>query len=279
MKALRTIAALLASSGGAIAQNGARPQFEVASIKPLGPNSFGIFLRIMPGGRVNITNMTLKDLIGHAWNLRPFQISGGPDWVNSTRFDISAKPENQPAPDQLMLMLQSLLEERFRLSMHHETKELSVYVLTLANKDGKLGPKLVKASDADCPAEDPSKPPDLPEPGKLPSSCGSLLTQHRGMSGRKTTLASLIEVLSFRLGRTVIDQTGLTGNFDFTLEWTSDDGQFMTGFSDVLLPAAPADGGLTILGAVREQLGLKLQSQKGPVEVFYIDHAEKPSDN
>ena len=142
----------------------------------------------------------------------------------------------------------------------------------MANKDGKLGPGLVKASDADCPASDPSKLPNLPELGKLSDSCGALLMQHRGMNGRRVALASLIETLSPRLGRTVIDRTGLTGDFDFTLEWTSDDAQFMQYFSGVPLPAETlGDGGLTILGAVREQLGL-------PARINPIQNAALPSD-
>src|SRR5438874_7720365 len=122
---------LLISSGGAIAQTVARPEFEVASIKPAAPDARGMFIRTAPGGRINVTNMTLKELIVIAYRIQPYQISGGPPWLDSAHYDITAKPETTPKQDELSLMLQALLADRFQLTLRRETKELPIYALVM----------------------------------------------------------------------------------------------------------------------------------------------------
>jgi len=136
----------------AIAQTETPLEFEVASIRPPGPKSGGIFMRILPEGRVIVTNMTLKQLIGNAWSLKAFQISGGPSWIESELYDISVKAEGPFKQGEAALMLQSLLIKRFQLQMRRETKELPVYALVRAEKVGKLGPKLDRIERRGLPA-------------------------------------------------------------------------------------------------------------------------------
>jgi uncharacterized protein (TIGR03435 family) len=250
-----------------------RPQFEVASIKPSPADARGMFIRPRPGGGVVITNMTLKEMIVLAWRVQPFQISGGPSWLDSLHFDVTAKPETRPAPLELPLMLQALLEERFQLALHRETKELPVYALVLARKDGKLGPGMKEAKEGACPPPDPNRP--LPRPGErqeLP--CGGMRMSPQSYSGVSVPVANLAQPLSRLLGRTVIDKTGLTAKFDIDVEWTPDE--------TLALPtgaAASSGAGPSIFTAFQEQLGLKLENQKGPVEILIIDRAEKPTEN
>jgi uncharacterized protein (TIGR03435 family) len=279
MRTLGAVAAFLIVSGGAMAQTNARPEFEVASIKPAEPGARGMFIRATPGGRVNITNMTLKEMIVIAWRIQPYQISGGPAWLDSVHYDISAKPENSPKDGEISLMLQSLLADRFQLTIHRETKELPVYALVMARKDGKLGPGLAESKEGSCTQPDLSKPPPLPEPGKLPAlSCGGFIAQPRLLRGVSVALAQMTPVLARILGRSVVDKTGLTGKFDISLEWIPDEAQALQLAPDA--PKLPSDaGGPSIFTAIQEQLGLKLESQKSPVEVFVIDRAEKPSEN
>ena len=277
----RTVACLLMIlSGGAIAQTNASPQFEVASIKPAAPDARGMFIRTTPGGRVNITNMTLKELMVIAWRIQPFQISGGPAWLDSAHYDITAKPETSPKQGELQMMLQSLLADRFQLTIHRETKELPLYALVVAKKDGKLGPGLTESKEGSCTPPDPSKAPPPPQPGKPPALwCGGMMMNRSRLTAVSVPVANLTPMLSRLLARTVVDKTGLTGKFDVSMEWTPDETQAMQ-----LPPGAPTPPpsdftGPSIFTALQEQLGLKLESQKGPVEIFVIERAEKPSEN
>jgi uncharacterized protein (TIGR03435 family) len=255
-------------------------QFEVASVKPSAPDARGMFIRPGPGGGMSITNMALKELIVIAYRIQPFQISGGPSWISSNHYDVIAKPESRPSPGDNQLMLQALLADRFQLVIHRETKELPVYALVLARKDGKLGPGLVPAKEGGCQPPDPNKLPPPLEPGKPPTlGCGE---QFLGISQLKAVSAPITNLLFFlsrMLGRSVIDKTGLTGKFDITATWTPDETQAAA----PLPPDAPklpsGDVGPSIFTAFQEQLGLKLEAQKGPVEMLVIDRAEKPSEN
>jgi uncharacterized protein (TIGR03435 family) len=272
---------LMLLSGGAIAQTDSHPEFEVASVKPAAPDARGMFIRPGPGGGVSITNMTLKELIVIAYRIQRFQISGGPAWLDSVHYDIIAKPEAKPKQGEIPLMLQALLADRFQLTIHRETKEFPVYALVLARKDGKLGPGLVAAKEGGCTPPDPNQRLPPPEPGKLPSlSCGQMMMSPRQLRVVSGPLANMIMPLSRFLGRTVIDQTGLTGNFDISLDWTPDETQLAQMPLPQDAPKPPSDlAGPSIFTAIQEQLGLKLESQKGPVEIFVIDRAEKPSEN
>ncbi len=260
------------------------PQFEVASIKPAAPDQRGMFIRTAAGGRLNVANMPLKEMIVLAWHIQPFQIEGGPPWMESARYDISAKPEKAPKEGDVSLMLQSLLADRFQLKIHHETKELPIYALVLANKDGKLGPQLTPTKEGGCTQFDPSKPPPPIERGKPPVlGCGGMFMGPDRVTGAGIGIDQLIPVLSRMLGRTVVDKTGLTGKFDIRAQWTPDQAQLAQALPGGAPPGMPQPqfdpNGPSIFTALQEQLGLKLESQKGPVDMFVIDHVEKPSEN
>jgi len=260
------------------------PQFEVASIKPSAPGQPGMFIRPANGG-LNLSNIPLKEIMTIAWRVQPFQITGGPPWIESVHYDISAKPEQKPEPGQLLLMLQSLLEDRFQLKIHHETKELPIYALVLANKDGKLGPQLTESKEGSCTQFDPSKPPPPPDPGKPPTlGCGGMFMGPDRVNGMGVPIAQLTPVLARMLSRTVLDKTGLTGKFDIKAQWTPDQSQLQAmappgGLPPGMPPPQFDPNGPSIFTALQEQLGLKLESQKGPVDVIVIDHVEKPSEN
>jgi uncharacterized protein (TIGR03435 family) len=261
------------------------PQFEVASVKPAAPGQRGYFIRPGANGGLDVTNMPLKEIMVLAWRIQPFQISGGPSWIESERYDIMAKPDHTPKLDERWLMLQSLLADRFQLKIHHETKELPIYALVLANKDGKLGPQLVQSKEGSCTPFDPAKPPPPPDSGKPPvMGCGGMMMGFGNINGTSVGLAMLTPVLARNLGRTVVDKTGLKGEFDIKVQWTPDQTQLqLMGPPGGLPPDMPAPqfdpNGPSIFTAFQEQLGLKLESQKGPVDVIVIDHVEKPSDN
>lgn len=243
-------------------QSAPRPAFEVASIKPGDPNSQMFRIGSMPGGRFAANNASLKMLIQTAYDVRSHQISGGPNWLDSAKYDIDAKPDSAtPIPagpaggPQMRLMLQSLLEERFKLKLHRESKEEPVYELMVA----RGGPKLQKATD-------------------------SLKQQQRGLrmgrgqlTGTAAPMSILVTQLSQQLGRSVIDKTGLAGQYDFELKWTPDLGQSQGGPADA--GPQPDPPGPSIFTAIQEQLGLRLESTKGPVDVLVIDYAEKPTEN
>lgn len=263
-----------------ISQDEKKPQFEVASIKPSAPDARDMRVRNTGGGRVNINNLPLKELIVFAWRVQPFQVSGGPPWITTDHFDISAKSENTPKPGELQLMLQALLEDRFQLKIRHETKELPVYALVLARKDGKLGPNLTEAKEGGCVAPDPTQPPRRQEPGQSPvRNCGQQMMSQKTLNAASVPIANIIPMLARMLGRTVIDKTGLTGKYDISLEWAPDESQ--TGLLPPDGPKPPPSEvqGPSIFTALQEQLGLRLESQKGPVDMLVIDRAEKPSEN
>jgi uncharacterized protein (TIGR03435 family) len=256
-----------------------QPQFEVASIKPAAPDAQGMWIRPSPGGRLTITNMSLKELIVFAWRVQPYQVSGGPQWIDSARFDIVAKSENNATGDERQFMLRSLLADRFQLVTHSETKELPIYALVLARKDGKLGPNLTEAKEGGCTKPDFTQPPAPPEPGKPPTlNCGQQMMSLRSLTAVAAPISQIVPMLARMLGRTIIDKTGVTGKYDIRLEWTPDESQTATLPPDAPKPAADS-AGPSIFTALQEQLGLKLESQKGPVEVLVIDRAEKPTEN
>lgn len=274
----RAVTAFLILSGCAIAQTDVHPEFEVASIKPAAPDARGMYIRPIAGG-ITITNMTLKEMMAMAYRTQPFQISGGPAWFDSARYDIAAKSETPPKQGEIPLMLQALLADRFHLTLHRETKALPIYALVMARKDGKIGPRLTESKEGGCSGPDPSKPPPPPEPGKPATlGCGGMMIPRR-LTASSVPLANLAPALSRMLGRTVVDKTGLAGKFDISLEWTPDETQAMQLPPDAPKPPPSDATGPSIFTALQEQLGLKLESQKGPAEIFVIERAEKPLEN
>lgn len=268
----------------------ASAQFEVASIKPNksgpGPQRIGF----QPGGRFTAVNVPVRDLIALAYGqpqpLPNFQIIGGPGWMTSDRFDVTAKAEGdfQPGPagppSQVPQMIRALLADRFKLVAHEETRDQPIYVLRLDRQDGKLGPQL-HPSTVDCVAlrgaNRGGPPPGPPDFGKAPQ-CGAMMAPGRMMSGGMPIL-TLATSLSRLVGRVVVDKTGLTGNYDATFEFTPDQSQLPPGGIGNLPPGVPAPpvDGPSLFTALKEQLGLKLDSDHGPVRVLVIDSIEPPT--
>jgi uncharacterized protein (TIGR03435 family) len=264
----------------------APPSFEVASIKPNHSAEMRIGFMFQPG-RFTTTGATLKHLITLAYNIKDFQVSGGPSWISSDKYDIEAKESDSEAealeklpPDergkQMDLMLQSLLADRFKLKVSRATKELPVYALVVA----KNGPKLTEAKPGDT-YQNGIKGPD----GHPAGGAGMMRMGPGQLTGQGLPMESLAHLLSEQVGRNIVDQTGLKGKYDFTLQWAPDQrpaGMLMgpEGPKPATDNAPPPDtSGPSIFTAIQEQLGLKLESTKGPVEIIVIDHVEQPSEN
>jgi uncharacterized protein (TIGR03435 family) len=235
----------------------ADPSFEVATIKPANPNA-------QWGGpnphRIELRNTSLSTLITFAYRLNSNQILGAPAWVDTERFDLSGVPdtEGQPNINQVRRMLQKLLADRFKLTTHHDKKELSVYALTA----GKTAPKLTKDEG------DSSGIPNL-----MLRDLNTLTVHNANMQDFTGFLQESV------LDRPVVDQTALPGRYDFTLKWTPDDSQFIRLGVRPPPPADSADAPPGLFTAIQEQLGLKLAPTKASANVLVIDHVEKPSEN
>jgi bla regulator protein blaR1 len=258
--------------------SGPRAKFEVASIKQSNSADRRPLLRVLPGGRFTAANVTVRMLLRQAFDIKDFQISNGPTWIGSELFDVDAKSESSSDdPGQFPLMLQSLLADRFHLVIRRDTKELPVYALVVASK----GPKFRDAQQSDPNIVDLSKRSDLTAGGARPRF--TIIRRGR-FTAQGTNMEQFVSQLSNFLGRTVIDKTGLTGtSYDLKLEWKPDENQAAM-FSSIGVPegfgAPPPDWeGPTLFTALEEQLGLKLVSQKGPVEMFVIERIEKPTPN
>ena len=279
-----SIPALLLPAIGAwalFAQPTVRPQFEVASVKPSFNRSVQN-VRPLPGRLT--ADATLQILIQYAYGVQVFQVVGGAAWMQSERYLMDAKADGNVNRDRMFLMLRSLLEDRFQLKTHLETKELPVYALVAAKSGIKLPPPregncVDSAADAspEWAGAGRMAAPGEVEPGKV--RCGSagvsLNAAGARIQGEKVAMPELVRMLSRVLGRSVIDRTGFTGLFDLQLDFVTDE-------TTPSMPPPPPDSGLSglsIAQALRQQLGLQLESTKGPVEVIVIDHAERPSGN
>ena len=223
-----------------------QPRFEVASIKPSADPTRNNFNNTGKG-RLSMTNVTLQRCIVGAYGIGPNLIVGGPDWLDSDRYVITAKAEEAVGDHELMAMLRTLLAERFRLAVHRETRMARVYVLEVA----KNGPKLEKS-----------------EGEQFRTSNGRGLIEARG-----ATMDGFAERLSRQTDLPVVNQTGLDGAYNLKLEWTPESQR------TVKAGELPADTGVSLFTAIQQQLGLRLRPQKAPVEMLVIDHAEKPSEN
>jgi uncharacterized protein (TIGR03435 family) len=281
--AVGVAAALVAITAMAVVGQTTRTRFEVASIKPAGGRGGGM-MRPMPGRLT--ASAPLRVLMEAAYNVQSFQIVGGPDWAASDGYAVDAKASGNPEHAQMMLMLQSLLEDRFQLQIHRESREMPVYALVPARSGLKLPPprdgSCVEETGVIGPLADPGA--RMQPPGQGPTAaprCGGLdVPLESGgarLLGGKVPMAEFVRVLSQVLGRTVTDQTGFSGVFDVTLDFLPDE-------TTAGLPPPPpgtipfATASPSIFSAV-QQLGLRLESIKGPVEVLVIDHVERPSAN
>ncbi len=271
IQAITSAGLIFFTSFAAFAQQPAatRPAFEVASVKPAPPPTDNRMRVGMSGdaGRVNFSNVTLINIMTRAYNVKDKQILG-PDWLKSERYDIVATLPAGAPRDQIPLMLQTLLEDRFKLALHRETKVLPIYALVV----GKNGPKLHQAN-----AE-----------GGLRVSMGP---KGRKMTG-SVSIARLADTLSAFMDRPVLDLTELKGNFDIDLDWTPDGQTGGPGFFGPGGGGRPPEGGgegkaapdnadaPSIFTAVQEKLGLRLEGRKSPVDILIIDHAERvPTEN
>jgi uncharacterized protein (TIGR03435 family) len=290
-----------------------KPSFEVASVKPAAPQDVGKMMIRMGGdpGRVDYKSVPLRMLIANAYNIKDYQING-PDWLASTMFDVEARVAPDTTPENRRLMMQTLLEERFGLKVHMESKELPILSLIV----GKNGPKMQKAedtpppTDGDGPGGGGGGAPKLPPPDASPKQMAEAMKGGRaGMMmmrmshggklnlNAKTSMSQFAEMLSRQLRRPVIDNTGLAGNYNIELEYKPEPGMgaFMGGEKAAAMAHADVAGGRgpggepemasdgeagSIYTAIQEQLGLKLDTKKGPVEIVVVDRCEKaPTEN
>lgn len=297
---------VLAVATAAVAMRG--QEFEAASVKPYAPPADGRFMiggRGGPGspdpGRITYTGMSLKDLVAIAYEVKRTQVTG-PDWIDSARFDITATMAPTATKAEFAVMLQKLLAERFKLQTHREKKDMSAFVLTL----GKKGPKMKESVPAPPPKEDDPKPndPPPPDPGKMtmgkdgfpqlpPGRRGGpmmiMMPGKAKLSGKDMTMEQFASSLDRFLNQPVVDQTGLKGKYDFELIFAPDMAQMLGGRGPLMMAPPPGGGPEPkaddpdvppLMVALQEQLGLKLDSQKTPVDIVAIDRAEKvPTEN
>jgi uncharacterized protein (TIGR03435 family) len=235
-------------------------EFDAVSVKPSDPNSRqGTVVNVTPGGTLHVVNATLKDLIETAYDVRAFQIEGGPKWADATKYDIDATPGTRPhgalgTPPGwpiVRLKVQTLLKDRLHLQLHRETRTGPVYSLAIA-KGG------IKSSGLSA-----TKSPNR----GITAGQGSML-------GEAASMAQLAYKFSRLLGRPVVNNTGLEGNFDFKLEWTPDPAPSAPDGQPVETPIGPS-----LYSAPQQQLGLRLEATKGPIDTLVIDHVERPSEN
>jgi uncharacterized protein (TIGR03435 family) len=248
-----------------------RPAFEVAFVKLNKSANVGQ-IRVLRGGRFTLIDLPMQEIIKMAYHIRKdSQLSGAPAWFTSERYDVEARAEGNPPFDVMRTMLQTLLEDRIQLKFHHETKQLPVYSLAVA-KPGKL-----RETDGDCGTA--SNSPAPPDPTQLPNGpCGFLFILPGHILGQKGTLIQLVDALSLNTDRVVLDETNLARKYDIKLEYTPE-GPIPPPLADPGMPPLPPidPNGPSLFTALQEQLGLKLESRKRPVEIMVVDHVVRPS--
>lgn len=272
-------------------------QFEAASIKAADPSSPGSRMMMMPG-RVEADNVPVRLLMRPALRVQDYQILGLPDWVSNDRYTIVAKAPDGSPQNAMPVMLANLLKDRFKLLMHMETRELPIFNLVVARQDGRLGAGL-KPTSADClgemqarrggppppgagpggPGRGPGAPPPPPDFNQ-PAACGMMRAGPGLANASGQPIAQIAQLLSQFTGRPVYDKTNLTGSYDFDLKWAPDTGAANNPFGPppAGAPVAAADPNApNIYTAVQEQLGLKLDSARGAVDVIVIDRLERPT--
>jgi uncharacterized protein (TIGR03435 family) len=250
----------MAAAALALGQAPSGGQFDVVSIKPSAPDAHNNFMiRSFPGGSLRMIGVPLRMMIMDAYGVKVFQVSGGPDWIRTARWDLEAKAdgfEGRIPRTQEDAMMQAAMADRFQLRIHRETKRMPVYALRVDKNRPKLAPHTGQDHG-------------------IRSSYGSFTV-------KQGTVGSLADAISRDLGRVVIDRTGLKGDYDYTLQWTPEPGE--GGPESIGLPPAPPEphpttNGPSLFTALREQLGLRLVAEKGPVQIIVIDSVAKPSEN
>jgi uncharacterized protein (TIGR03435 family) len=318
-RAISGITLVLLATAGAFAQtDAAAPAFEVASVKVAAPMPAGMmFISIGGGpvstdpGRITYSGVTLKILIARAYNVKEYQVEG-PQWLDGERYDVIATIPKGADKQQVALMTQRLLAERFKLTLHHDSKQLAVYTLSV----GKGGPKLKEVDPAKLPAPPamppgavPLPPPPPPPPGSgrgpmpgvaMPAGAMRMMMgpNNRRISGN-LSLARLCDMLSNVTDRPVIDLTELKGIYEIDLSWTPDDNERLGGRLPMGMapppggpppsagpppaggpPEGASDPGLTLAQALETNYGLKLEAKRNPADILVVDRAEKvPTEN
>jgi len=221
--------------------------FDVASIKRNVSGEPRSGVRTLPGGRIAVINQTFRQIVRSAYGSNDIEVIGGPDWIDADRWDINASAGTSEPDVALEPMLKALLADRFKLRAHVETRERPIYGLVTAGADKRLGGK-IHISPMDCRAD---------------ADCGSTSAKTSGVAagtitGVARTMADIARSLSPYAGRRVFDQTGVDGRYDFEIQWSDD---------------------VSVFTALQEQLGLKLDAQRGPVEVVVVDSAARAADD
>lgn len=260
------------------AQEPAR-RFEVASVKPSAPDSRGMMISGPAPSQFTTRNAPLERIILYAYGRRDYQMTGGPDWIRSERFDIAAKYPAAYAPADVSAMVRALLEDRFRLKTHVETREGLIYSLVLSREDRRLGPSLRK-TPVDCEAYHAKQAESgaAPVAVKAGDPCVGLQFGEgldRGIWISGMTMTQFAQMLSFAAGRDVVDRTGLSGDFEARLRWRPDNTPSQG--ANVAEPPAGGSEAVSLFTALQEQLGLKLESNRAPVEFLVIDSVERPT--
>jgi len=264
--------------------------FEVASIKPAAPQAMVLFQGSMDGGpgtpapgRIRFTDVPLRVLIMRAYDVQSFQVSG-PSWMDSQRFDVIAKVPDRATKEDAQIMLQNLLEDRLKLKLHKGSKEASIYELVVA----KGGIKIKEAAQTAAASAEGAGEPPRGRDGFLRTPHGqpgiqAMVNGRMRMQGDAVTMARLTDILGMALGRPVVDKTGLTGAYDVTLDFSPEGmgpgpkgpAPGEGGGNPAEAPRDSNDSGPTIFTALQEQLGLKLESRKGPVDLLVVESVEK----
>ena len=255
-----------------------QPSFDVASVKE---NTAVSDISSISGplpGRFRVTNTPLRFILLHAFEVLDHQLIGAPGWTESARFDITATYPGSTTPTvpESRAMLRILLADRFGLVTHRETREMPMYTLVLARKDGTLGPQIVR-STVDCEQWLAEKRPQMGEGSPSPVAPGGkrpvclMLTTRRFITAGTRTIQQLTSSLQALTGRPVVDRTGLTGAFDFDLQWTSGT------LGAPLGTNVPLDDGPSIFVALQEQLGLRLESSRGTFDAVVVDSVRRPT--
>jgi len=246
-------------------------EFEVASVKLNTSGGPGFSIMPQPGGKLNASNISLKRLIAVAYSVTDFQIAGNVPWLESVRWDMEARAPGPAALPQLRLMLRTLLEDRFKLKYHRETREMKIYSLEQV-KPGTLGPGLVEIPGGECSSETTRQ-------SALPNGtpCGVVNMGAGRINGQRGRISQLCDRLSTLLSITVVNHSDLNGLYNIAMTWAPDPDleHTMTGTP---VPAGDVPGP-SLFRAIQEQLGLKLVAGKGPVEVIVVDSVEKASAN
>ena len=256
--------------------HGQSAAFEVVSVKRNqlgGPGSFGV----EPGGRLAVVNMPVGMLIWISHKVQPFQIVGAPDWIHAERYDIRAKPAEGASGDRdtLLTMVRQMLSDRFQLKVRPERREMPIYKLVRVDPNAPVA-KTLKQSQANCAAQAArgGPPSATPPPG---GRCTVMIRPGGGATIVGYPMTELARMLGPMVNRVVVDETGLQGNWDLELEFEPPTAP--PGLGGLAEPPAPVGDAPTIFTALREQLGLKLESARGPVDVFVIDRIERPAED